>query len=64
MRKLLIFIGVAALGLTGCNTFKGLAHGVGKDVSALGGAVITGGDYVHEKVPAPQNVQEKVPARQ
>jgi predicted small secreted protein len=64
MRKLLILAAVAALGLTGCNTFKGLAHGVGKDVSALGGAVKSGGDYVQEKVPAPQNVQEKVPAPQ
>lgn len=53
MRKILILAAVAAMTLTGCNTFKGLANGVGKDVSAVGGAVKSGGDYVQEKVPAP-----------
>jgi predicted small secreted protein len=54
MRKLLALILVATFGLTGCNTFKGLANGVGKDVSAVGGAVQRGGDAVQEAVPAPQ----------
>lgn len=54
MRKILILTVLAALTLTGCNTFKGFTNGVGKDVSAVGGAVQKGGDYVQEKVPAPQ----------
>ena len=53
MRKLFILALVATFGLTGCNTFKGLVNGIGKDVSAVGGAVKNGGEYVQEKVPAP-----------
>lgn len=55
MRKLLVLALVATLGLAGCNTFKGLVNGVGKDVSAVGGTVKKGGDYVQEKVPAPSS---------
>lgn len=53
MRKFLILSVLATLALTGCNTFKGFTNGLGKDVSAVGGAVKNGGDYVQEKVPAP-----------
>ncbi|TDR31863.1 hypothetical protein [Hydromonas duriensis] len=53
MRKIIALSIFATVVLAGCNTFKGLANGIGKDVSAVGGAVKKGGDYVQEKVPAP-----------
>ncbi|MGL4766600.1 MAG: entericidin [Formosimonas sp.] len=53
MRKLWVLAAVAVLGLSACNTFKGLANGVGKDISAVGNGVKKGGDYVQEKIPAP-----------
>ncbi|MFZ1891186.1 MAG: hypothetical protein WBO07_03565 [Formosimonas sp.] len=54
MRKLLALVVVSSFVLTGCNTFKGFANGVGKDVSAVGSGVKKGGDYVQEKIPAPE----------
>ncbi len=53
MRKLLSIAVLATLTLSACNTFKGFANGIGKDVSAVGGAFKNGGDYVQEKIPAP-----------
>ena len=53
MRKILALVVLSSFVLTGCNTFKGFANGVGKDVSAVGSATKKGGDYVQEKVPAP-----------
>lgn len=47
MRKLLILAIIAALGLAACNTIKGTVHGVGKDTEKAG-------QWVQEKVPAPQ----------
>lgn len=51
MRKFLLVSGLVVLvGLTGCNTTKGLINGVGKDLSAVGSSVKSGGDYVQDKI--------------
>lgn len=57
MRKVLLIGLVTIFGLSACNTFKGLANGVGKDLSAVGSTVKGSGDYVQEKVPTKKEYQ-------
>lgn len=57
MRKILLIGLMTTFALSGCNTFKGFANGVGRDISAVGATVKGGGDYVQEKItPKPQEL--------
>lgn len=47
MRKILLLAVTAVFVLSGCNTVKGTVNGIGKDTQKAG-------EWVQEKVPAPQ----------
>lgn len=51
MRQILATAALATLVLTGCNTIKGTVNGVGRDLSAIGGAFSNSGANVQTTVP-------------
>ena len=61
MRKILTIAALAALALTGCNTIKGTVNGVGRDLSAIGGAFSSGGSSVQTTVPVAGQVVVPTP---
>lgn len=55
MRKVVLLLSLmAAVTLSACNTARGWANGVGKDLEAAGNAISGTGKKVQEEVPPPK----------